>query len=312
MRLDNLALEKNKQIKVLYLSTLVLLLPIFAGIYFLYTEDSKNQEALIQPEAPERFPVSLQSVQTNAHSAIVVSFNTNEVIYQKNSDKTLPLASLTKLITAKVAQKEISKETVSVEKMQELSEYGDARLSENQIWNKKELIGYTLVTSSNDGAHTLATNSKNAFSFINNMNTLAASIGLVNTRFYNETGLDDDPNGIIGSKGTAQDISKLLSYLVKTDLALYEKTKHGTITVSTPNGDEVATNTNDIVEQIPGLLISKTGYTDLAGGNLAVVADMGLNEPVAFVVLKSSREERFDDVLKLQEEYFAQARQRMR
>jgi hypothetical protein len=44
----------------------------------------------------------------------------HEIIYQKNADKTLPLASLTKLVTAKVAQDEIKKETVSIEKMQEL------------------------------------------------------------------------------------------------------------------------------------------------------------------------------------------------
>jgi D-alanyl-D-alanine endopeptidase (penicillin-binding protein 7) len=312
MQINNLIKAQGDQIKVLYLATLVLLLPIFAGVYFLYVQDSKSGEVIVEPEVTTPISIHLDAVQTTAHSAIVVSLNTNTILYQKNPNKSLPLASLTKLITAKIAKEDLQGDTVAINKMQELSQYGDARLLEGERWNKNELIDYTLTTSSNDGAHSLSTNSKNIFSFTDNMNDLVASIGLVDTHFYNETGLDNDNTGTPGSKGTAQDVSKILSYLIKNDLSLYEKTKHGTITVSTPEGMQTAANTNEVAERITGLLVSKTGYTDLAGGNLAVVADMGLNEPTAFVVLKSSRESRFDDVLKLQNEYFAQARERMR
>lgn len=312
MQLNNIIKAQGKQIKVLYLTTLVLFLPLFAGIYFLYSEDTKNNKTLAEPEPTPTIPVTLDSVKTTAYSAIVVSLNTNTVLYQKNSDRPLPLASLTKLVTAKVAEDQINQETVSVNKMQETPEYGDVRLAENDTWNKEELIKYTLVTSSNDGAHTLALNTKNSLSFIQNMNGLVATIGLANTHFYNETGLDNDNTGVLGSKGTAQDVSKILSYLIKNNLSLYEKTKHDSILVATPAGAQIATNTNEVTNKITGLLVSKTGYTDSAGGNLAVVADMGLNEPTAFVVLKSSKEERFEDILKLQNEYFAQVRERMR
>ena len=56
-----------------------------------------------------------------------------------------------------------------------------------------------------------------------------------------------------------------------------------------------ATNTNDYIS-IPGLIGSKTGFTDLAGGNLAVIYDAGLNHLIAVVVLNSSRQGRFSDV----------------
>jgi D-alanyl-D-alanine carboxypeptidase len=46
-------------------------------------------------------------------------------------------------------------------------------------------------------------------------------------------------------------------------------------------------------------MMSKTGYTDLAGGNLAVVFDAGIGHPVAVVVLGSTKEERFTDVQRL-------------
>jgi D-alanyl-D-alanine carboxypeptidase len=50
-----------------------------------------------------------------------------------------------------------------------------------------------------------------------------------------------------------------------------------------------------MVNTIPGLLLSKTGYTDLAGGNLALVFDSGIGHPIAVVVLGSSQKARFTD-----------------
>lgn len=312
MQINNFITAQKKQIRVLYFTTLVLLLPLFVSLSFLYIQDQKTTETVIEPELIAPASINLDEVQTSAHSAIVVALNTNTVLYQKNAEKSLPLASLTKLITAKVAEDESMGTMFKINKMQEMTEYGDVKLIEGEEWSKQELIDYTLVTSSNDGAHTLLANTKNPSLFIQNMNMLASTMGLTQTKFYNESGLDNDEAGIIGSKGSAQDVSKILSYLIKTDLPLYEKTKYSTVTVSTPEGTQIATNTNEVANKISGLLISKTGYTDLAGGNLAVVADMGLNEPVAFVVLKSSKEERFADVLKLQNEYFAQVRENMR
>ena len=61
-------------------------------------------------------------------------------------------------------------------------------------------------------------------------------------------------------------------------------------------------NTNDIVNKIPNLIGSKTGYTDLAGGNLIIAFDAGLNRPIVITVLGSTREDRFADVLKLVDE----------
>lgn len=306
MKVPNIFIAQKKQMKVLYFTTLILFLPLFAGIYYLYTQDNNKKEEIIQIETVTPIKVSLENVQTLAHAAYVVSLNNNNILYQKNSDKQLPLASITKLVTVKIAEDLLVTDKIKIYK---LAEYGDSNLYQGELWNTKELIDYTLITSSNDGAHSLASTSGN---FTNKMNTLMANIGATQTQFYNESGLDNDITGVPGSKGTAQDISKILSFLVKNDLSLVEKTKHDNISVSTPHGNQVATNTNEVTNEITGLILSKTGYTDLAGGNLAVVADMGLNEPTAFVVLKSSRDARFVDVLKLQNEYFKQVREGMR
>ena len=58
-------------------------------------------------------------------------------------------------------------------------------------------------------------------------------------------------------------------------------------------------NTNRLIYDIPQFLAGKTGFTDIAGGNLAVMADIGVNQPVGIIVLGSSENGRFEDVLKL-------------
>jgi D-alanyl-D-alanine carboxypeptidase len=308
---NSLKKEQQKQIRVLYATTLVLLLPLFASIYFLYDKSKESEVTALPVETAVTIPVNLEKVNTTAHAAFVVGLGEHKtVFYEKNPDKRLPLASITKLMTAQVAENDAT-ETVTVQKMPDPT-YGDSKLAEGETWQKENLIAYTLVTSSNDGAYSLSTGTRNQTAFVDRMNALASTIGLVDTRFYNETGLDDELESVPGSRGTAKDISTLLSYLVKNDLSLYEKTKYETAYVQSPHGTAVAKNTNEVADQIVGLLVSKTGYTDLAGGNLAIVADMGLNEPTAFVVLHSSKESRFDDILKLQDEYFAQVAARMR
>jgi D-alanyl-D-alanine carboxypeptidase len=57
----------------------------------------------------------------------------------------------------------------------------------------------------------------------------------------------------------------------------------------------------DKATDIPGLIGGKTGYTDLAGGNLAIVFDADIGHPVIVVALHSTKEGRFEDVRALTE-----------
>ena len=307
--------KQKKQMRSLYYAALILLLPISTAFYFISTqqEEEINHDDSFLYETMSQKSISLQDTQTEGYAVFVLDLNTEKILYEKNSDILLPLASITKLVTAKVAEDFIDSPVISISKMKDFPQYGDMILYEGQKWNTKDLITYTLLTSSNDGAHSLLTNTGPDFSFFTQkMNQVAASAGLVETYFYNETGLDNDDEGIPGSKGTAKEVAYLLEYLLEEDFELFEKTRYTETTIQTPQGTQIAQNTNILANQIIGLMLSKTGYTDLAGGNLAIIADMGLNDPVAFVVLRSSRESRFRDILQLQEEYFAQVRESLR
>jgi D-alanyl-D-alanine carboxypeptidase (penicillin-binding protein 5/6) len=131
------------------------------------------------------------------------------------------------------------------------------------------------------------------------MNILVKNLGLGSLVFFNESGLDVDLNNA-GAYGSARDIAHLFAYAILARPRVLEATTFDRFTsVSTTGLRYDAVNTNKIVNQIPGIMGSKTGFTDLAGGNLAVVFDSSIGHPVVVVVLGSTVDGRFDDVMRL-------------
>lgn len=208
-------------------------------------------------------PNPFENIELEARAAYVFDLARNEPIFELNSLIQLPLASLTKIMTTVVAG--------------ELNH-------KKQIPNISKLIDSALMQSSNEAAAALASLDRN---FIEIMNTKARELNLNQTYFLNETGLDISKN-IAGAYSSAQDVAKLIIYAVKNNPNLFEAT-----TIGGPD------NTNIFVVNTNGLIASKTGFTDLAGGNLAVVFDAGFEHPVVSVVLGSSKEGRFSDIQKL-------------
>jgi D-alanyl-D-alanine carboxypeptidase len=91
-----------------------------------------------------------------------------------------------------------------------------------------------------------------------------------------------------------------MEYIVVNQSDLLARTQEEQTRVYSQDGIyHDAVNTNYYIDEIPGIIGSKTGYTDLAGGNLVVAFDAGLNRPIIISVLGSTRQERFTDVMKL-------------
>ncbi len=231
-----------------------------------------------------------------AKAAVVYDPDKNEIIYAKNAYQALPLASITKVMTALVASEQDTNQTVNIS-ASALSTEGDSGLAKDESWSLKKLIDFTLISSSNDGAAALA--AAGGTNFIANMNSEAKSLGLVNTEFVNPTGLDIGP-GVAGNMGSALDVARLLAYVLKTKPELLAATsERQSVITSQSDLNHVAVNTNQLAGRLPGLFASKTGFTDTAGGNLAVAVDLGLNQPVIAVVLGSTEEGRFADIEQL-------------
>jgi serine-type D-Ala-D-Ala carboxypeptidase (penicillin-binding protein 5/6) len=249
-------------------------------------------------------------VTLEAKSAYVYDARTKEVLFAKNEETRMPLASITKLMSALVAlELSPSYGTVTITP-EALESDGDSGLRPGERWALKDLLDFSLLTSSNDGIRAVAlalgaldrstaTTSEIIKSFVGEMNRKAGALDLKNTYFWNETGLDEsEVKG--GAYGTARDVTMLMEYIITYHPELIEATKESVMIFRSLDAIEhKANNTNDLASRIPGFLGSKTGFTNTAGGNLAFVFDADLGRPVIVSILGSSEQGRFNDAEKL-------------
>jgi len=251
-------------------------------------------------------PNIYENINLEARSAIVYDIKSGEIFFGRNEDVQLPLASIAKIMTALVAvHNKSGDDTVKVASGAFETE-GATSLAVGERWHLSDLIDQTLVSSSNTGAVAIAMSvgsniggGKPTSSFVDFMNTYAAELGLEKTYFLNPTGLDEG-HDLAGAYGSALDVARLLSFITKYNPELIRATGFQTVrAVTLDNVIKDAKNTNTSIQRLPFLRAGKTGYTDLAGGNLAIVFDVGLDHPVVAVVLGSSIHGRFTDIERL-------------
>lgn len=231
------------------------------SFFFLFLHNAKTlSESNPSPISP------FKEIKLEAKSAYVFDLVKNETIFEMNADTSLPLASLTKIMTAIVALENTSPD--------------------------QDLLSVMLISSSNDAAAALSAGS----GFVPLMNKKAEELDLGQTSFLNTTGLDVSVESA-GAYGSARDVTKLMEYFVKNYPKVAEVTRYESVNINS----QIFKNTDKLAERLPGIIAGKTGSTDLAGGNLAVVIDIGLGHPVIIVVLGSTEEGRFEDVEDLYE-----------
>ncbi len=261
-----------------------------------------------EPIAP---PVTnpYQAVFVDAEAYVVYDVRAGRVLSAKNADTVRPLASLTKIMTALVALESDAEAPVPISSVA-LDTEGDSGLVEDERWNLRDLVSFTLLTSSNDGADALAASVGGLFestpqmapehervdAFVERMNVRARELGLSQMFFRNASGLDTY-SGREGGAGTAEEVARLIAYVWEHHGEVLDDTAFTVQEYVSESGvSHVAHNTNEHVTDLYGVLGSKTGYTDLAGGNLTFMYDSGFDHPIVVVVLGSTREGRFEDV----------------
>lgn len=241
-----------------------------------------------------------------ADAAFVWDVKGERVLYEKNADDVMPLASITKLMTALVAYELVAEDTPVAIPGRAASQESASGLLPGERFTLSRLTDLALINSANDAAYALASAVGSSLGpadataqFVAAMNLRAEALDLETLAFKNTTGLDLSSTEA-GAMGSARDVSKLMAFLVTTYPELLKSTTKDAIRVFNEEGGfHDAENTNPLVREIPNLLGSKTGYTDLAGGNLTVAFDVGFDRPVIVTVLSSSRQGRFSDVAAL-------------
>lgn len=301
--MDNETLELRDDHTKLFIVLLAALLLLFAASFIFDLRVDRRDISAPSGAALKSFP----EVKLEARAAYVYDIRNGEVLFAKNPDTRLSLASLTKVMAALVADELTPPESTIKIVGEALAIEGDSGLYRDERWRLRDLLDFSLITSSNDGMRAVAlalgaisrsevTSTEIIDDFVREMNKRAGELGLKNTYFWNETGLDEsEVKG--GAYGTAKDMAVLMEHILFERPALLRATKEPERTFeSLDNIVHTATNTNSITERIPGLVASKTGATDTAGGNLVIVFDPELGRPIVVSVLGSTSEGRFRDV----------------
>jgi D-alanyl-D-alanine carboxypeptidase len=294
------------EVKHLYLSSVLIFFCLIVIIFLrqplttaatLTQPSLKNENKQVQMISPFNKEAFLE-LSLNAHAYVVYDIVGEEVVASSHPDDRVPLASITKVMTSLTALSlGKSKEEVFQVEDATVEDGYDLGLQKDQKWKLEELLKYMLIFSSNDAALTVASHYGGKDAFVNTMNTLATTYGLTST-FTDPAGRDMD--GKIGGLGTALDAAKLFVLAKTIAPNLLDATTKKRQSVFPLTGKLTGIpNTNQEIENLPGAEGSKTGYTDLAGGNLGVVVDITVGRPVVLVVLGSTRDGRFEDIATL-------------
>lgn len=262
---------------------------------FLFIPFEQNEPAPVA--AATGTPIAFAHVPIEATAAIVYDLATKETLYEKNADVQLPLASLTKLLTVYAALAKLPPEMpVTISKSAAAVE-APRVFNAGQEFSLADLARLTLTASLNDGAAAIASAAaeRENRSESEALAVAAGSLALSQTYAVNGNGLDMNA-AISGGYGSARDMARLSGALVALAPSVAEATTQSSAHAVSAGGTSFTVkNTDPIVNTIPRLLLSKTGYTDLAGGNLVLVFDAGIGHPIAVVVLGSSLSARFTD-----------------
>lgn len=253
-------------------------------------------------------PTVYDDIELLGSGIYVYEVSADTVLFKRNPDAQLPLASITKVVLALVAAEVLPMErTVTISRT--AVERGGGGLTYGEVWRVRDLIDYMLIASSNTAAEALREAADveikakypeaSTDATIWRMNALAKELGLTSTYFLNPSGLDESLTQA-GALGSARDISALFAYALRTNRELFAGTSREFATLGALNMTKRDVhNTNDSLSKIPHIYMGKTGLTDLAGGNLAIAYDANENHPVIIVVLGSTHDGRFSDMEKL-------------
>lgn len=214
-----------------------------------------------------RDPLELQS-----SVALVVDQDTNEVVFAKNSDAVLPIASLTKLMTALV----VTEAQLSLDEMLTVTsddvdtiKHSSSRLPVGATLTRGELLHLALMSSENRAAHALGRTYPGGLSaFVSAMNAKARLIGMHDSRFADPTGLSNL------NQSSARDLATLARFAYQNQL-IRELSTSPEHAVSIGHRQLQYRNTNSLVRSSDwDIGLQKTGYIVEAGRCLVMQARM--------------------------------------
>ena len=226
-------------------------------------------------------------------TAILIDQDSGTVLYEKQADAQVPIASITKVMTMLLAMEALEQGRVQLTDIVPVSEHAYS-MGGSQIWLEPgeqltldEMMRAICVSSANDAAVAVAeflAGSEQAF--VEAMNQKAQELGMTSTTFRNACGLDEP-----GHLSTARDVARMSREILTKHPKIMEYT--GIWMDSLRQGQTQLINTNKLLKRYEGITGLKTGTTGGAGVCLTASATRNGLSLIAVVLGSPSSGERF-------------------
>ncbi|MBI3631761.1 MAG: D-alanyl-D-alanine carboxypeptidase [Candidatus Staskawiczbacteria bacterium] len=259
--------------------TIIILMTIFNNLSgFLKNKFSFNKENILASvkESPVERNLApyknqqIEDLKIDAESAISVETDLlmqKEVLFKKNETKILPIASLSKLMTALIVLENYNlQQQVAITDIDVSQEGEQGDLKVGQVLSVKNLLYIALIESSNDAAFALSSViGQDRFVYL--MNVKAENIGLLNTHFADSSGLNP------GSYSTAKNLVALTEYLLNKHSLVWQIIGLKEYDLYLDNGQfhHKLISTNKLLGEMPEIIGGKTGFTNNAKGTFLVI-----------------------------------------
>lgn len=267
-----------------------ILVPLFVFAIFppsFVANDSQAHSVFILPEKNQSaFVGPIQPPNLSARAFLVYDPETGKILFSNNGEKQLPIASLTKLVTALVAMSDSDfNRPITVKGGDKTMIRPLLNLQAGDKVMPKDLVGAMLVGSANDAATTLANHFSSSGEFTVRMNALAAGLGMSDSHFSNAAGFD-----VADNYSTAKDLIKLVEYSRKK-LPYEELWQDRDYSFVSQNGTAYSIrNSSNIGALNSNIKLIKTGQTPAAKGNLVAFFSDGQRNLISIILGSEDRE----------------------
>lgn len=203
-------------------------------------------------------PAVAEALEVSATAAVLMDADMGQVLYEKNGDRQMLIASTTKIMTALVVLEHAAPDDVITVTPDHMAEGSSMYLRAGETVRVEELLYGLLLCSGNDAALALTECAGGLTPFVALMNEKAAALGMARTSFANPNGLDAD-----GHYSTARDMAVLAAAAVENP-TFRRICSSRSVTI----GQRTMENHNRLLRQVEGCVGLKTGYTQAAGRTL--------------------------------------------
>lgn len=274
------------------------LLPIFtrwSASYLISLEIPQNNSAVAGIQKYNILPISshIPIPELSARAILVKDLGTNTILYQRDANISIPIASTTKIMTALVASEYFNQNSILTVKEGAKVIGAKVGFMPGENLNFRSLLYGMLLSSGNDAAYTIAENYPGGvLGFVSAMNKKAAILNLPNTHFDNPAGFDSPKH-----YSSAKDLAIITQEALKNpQLARIFATKETSIVSLDKKHNHELINLNKLLSQVKGVLGVKTGFTQGAKENLVTFVDRE-DHQILTVILGS--DDRFGESTKL-------------